>query len=39
MVVLGNFLYSGVSFNKGEWILNLMKDYKFELGGKEKLKE
>lgn len=39
MVVLGNPPYSGASSNKGEWILNLMKDYKFEPGGKEKLKE
>jgi predicted helicase len=30
MVVLGNPPYSGESQNKGEWILNLMEDYKKE---------
>ncbi|MCX6245136.1 MAG: N-6 DNA methylase [Bacteroidetes bacterium] len=39
MVVLGNPPYSGESSNKGEWIMNLMEDYKKEPGGKEKLKE
>lgn len=39
MVVLGNPPYSGESANKGEWIMELMKDYKKEPGGKEKLKE
>lgn len=39
MVVLGNPPYSGESQNKGEWIMELMEDYKKEPGGKEKLKE
>jgi predicted helicase len=39
MVVMGNPPYSGESANKGEWISNLMEDYKKEPGGKEKLKE
>lgn len=39
MVVLGNPPYSGESANKGQWIMNLMEDYKKEPGGKEKLKE
>lgn len=39
MVVMGNPPYSGESSNKGEWIMNLMDDYKKEPGGKEKLKE
>ncbi len=39
MVVLGNPPYSGESQNKGEWIMNLMEDYKKEPGGKVKLKE
>lgn len=39
MVVLGNPPYSGESANKGEWIMNLMEDYKKEPGGKKKLKE
>ena len=39
MVVIGNPPYSGESVNKGEWIMNLMEDYKKEPGGKEKLKE
>jgi predicted helicase len=35
MVILGNPPYSGESQNKGEWILNLMEDYKKEpTGGK-----
>lgn len=33
MVVLGNPPYSGESANKGEWIMNLMEDYKKEPGG------
>ena len=39
MVVIGNPPYSGESANKGEWIMNLMEDYKKEPGGKVKLKE
>jgi predicted helicase len=39
MVVMGNPPYSGESANKGEWISTLMEDYKYEPGGKEKLKE
>ncbi len=39
MVVIGNPPYSGESSNKGEWIMNLMDDYKYEPGGKVKLKE
>lgn len=39
MVIIGNPPYSGVSANKGEWIMNLMEDYKKEPGGKERLKE
>lgn len=39
MIVAGNPPYSGESANKGEWIMNLMEDYKKEPGGKEKLKE
>ena len=39
MVVIGNPPYSGESANKGEWIMNLMEDYKKEPGGKEKLNE
>lgn len=39
MVVMGNPPYSGESSNKGEWIMNLMEDYKKEPEGKEKLKE
>ncbi len=39
MCVIGNPPYSGESINKGEWIMNLMEDYKKEPGGKEKLKE
>lgn len=39
MVVLGNPPYSGESANKGEWIMELMEDYKKEPEGKEKLKE
>jgi len=39
MCVIGNPPYSGESANKGEWIMNLMEDYKKEPGGKVKLKE
>jgi predicted helicase len=39
MCVIGNPPYSGESANKGEWIMNLMEDYKKEPGGKEKLNE
>jgi len=39
MVVIGNPPYSGESANKGEWIMNLMEDYKKEPGGVEKLQE
>ncbi|MGG5598324.1 type ISP restriction/modification enzyme [Myroides sp. C8-3] len=39
MVIIGNPPYSGESTNKGEWIMNLMEDYKKEPGGKERLKE
>lgn len=39
MVIIGNPPYSGESANKGEWIMNLMEDYKKEPGGTEKLKE
>ena len=33
MVVMGNPPYSGESANKGEWIMNLMDDYKKEPSG------
>ncbi|WP_316929300.1 type ISP restriction/modification enzyme [Flavobacterium saliperosum] len=39
MVVIGNPPYSVESANKGEWIMNLMEDYKKEPGGKERLNE
>ena len=39
MVVMGNPPYSGESTNKGDWIMSLMKDYKKEPGGIEKLNE
>jgi len=39
MCVIGNPPYSGESANQGNWIMNLMEDYKKEPGGKEKLKE
>jgi len=39
MCIMGNPPYSGESANKGDWIMDLMKDYKKEPGGKEKLKE
>src|SRR5699024_4011459 len=35
MVVMGNPPYSGESANKGDWIMELMKDYKKESGVKE----
>jgi predicted helicase len=39
MCVIGNPPYSGESANKGEWIMNLMEDYKKEPGSNVKLKE
>ena len=39
MCIIGNPPYSGESSNKGDWIMNLMEDYKKEPGGKERLKE
>jgi len=39
MCIIGNPPYSGESANKGDWIMNLMEDYKKEPGGKQKLKE
>ena len=39
MVMIGNPPYSGISQNNGEWITNLVSDYKVEPGGKEKLQE
>lgn len=39
MCIIGNPPYSGESANKGPWIMELMKDYKMEPGGKIKLKE
>ncbi len=39
MCVIGNPPYSGESSNKGDWILNIMEDYKKEPGGKVKLQE
>jgi predicted helicase len=39
MVIMGNPPYSGESANKGEWIMELMEDYKKEPGGVDKLKE
>ena len=39
MCIIGNPPYSGESKNKGDWIMDLMQDYKKEPGGKEKLKE
>lgn len=38
-VIIGNPPYSGESANKGEWIMNLMEDYKKEPGGRIKLQE
>lgn len=39
MCVIGNPPYSGESSNKGDWIMNLMDDYKKEPGGIQKLQE
>ena len=39
MVMIGNPPYSGISSNNGEWITNLIEEYKKEPGGKEKLQE
>ena len=39
MVVMGNPPYSGESFNKGAYAMKLVEKYKFEPGGKDKLKE
>lgn len=39
MVIMGNPPYSGESANKGQWIMDLMEDYKKEPGGKVKLQE
>lgn len=39
MVVMGNPPYSGESFNKGSYAMKLVEKYKYEPGGKEKLKE
>ncbi len=39
MVVMGNPPYSGESANKGQWIMDLMEDYKKEPEGREKLKD
>lgn len=39
MVMVGNPPYSGESQNKGEWIMDKMKDYKKEPGGNLALKE
>lgn len=39
MVVIGNPPYSGESSNKGEWITNLLNDYKKEPEGNQKLIE
>lgn len=39
MCVIGNPPYSGESANKSSWIDGLMAAYKFEPGGREKLKE
>jgi type I restriction-modification system DNA methylase subunit len=39
MIVLGNPPYSGESFNKGDNATKLVSKYKFEPGGKEKLRE
>lgn len=39
MCIMGNPPYSGESANKGDWIMDLMQDYKKEPGGNEKLKE
>lgn len=39
MVLLGNPPYNGSSTNNGDWIMELMKSYKREPGGKTALKE
>lgn len=39
MIVAGNPPYSVASSNTGNWIMEIMEDYKKEPGGKEKLKE
>ena len=39
MCIIGNPPYSGESKNKGDWIMNLMEDYKKEPGGKIRLQE
>lgn len=39
MVIIGNPPYSGESFNKGAWMMELMEDYKKEPGGLVRLKE
>ena len=39
MIVMGNPPYSGISQNNGEWITNLLADYKKEPGGVMPLKE
>lgn len=39
MIVMGNPPYSGISQNNGEWITNLLSDYKKEPGGVMPLKE
>ncbi|MBT9545130.1 MAG: DNA methyltransferase [Candidatus Sericytochromatia bacterium] len=39
MCVIGNPPYNGESSNKGDWIMNLMEDYKKEPGGIERLNE
>ena len=39
MVMLGNPPYSAISQNNGEWITNLLNDYKKEPGGIKPLKE
>lgn len=39
MCIIGNPPYLGQSSNKGKYIMDLMKSYKMEPGGKQKLKE
>ena len=39
MVMIGNPPYSGISANNGEWITNLIEDYKKEPGGQTRLRE
>ena len=39
MIVMGNPPYSGESFNKGKYAMQLVEPYKYEPGGKEKLRE